>query len=60
MDVHEELYGKLYNPKKDELNDHKILDLLRKLPEMYENGELVETEDICLKIADAIRQFNSE
>ena len=60
MDFHNELYNKLYNPEKDELNDQKILELLRKLPEMYENGELVETEDICWEIAYAIRLFNCE
>ena len=60
MDAHNDLYGKLYDPVRDELNDEKILELLRRLPEMYENGELVETEDVCLEIAYAIKCFGSD
>lgn len=50
-------HEKLFDSKKDELNDKAIFDLLKGLPEMYENGELAEVEDICLEIYYAIQAF---
>ena len=40
-----------------DLNDEAILELLKKLPEMYENGEIAEVQDYCLDIYNAIRSF---
>ena len=49
---------KLFNEKKAELNDQRILELLKKLPGMYENGELIEVQTICQEIANAIDDFS--
>ena len=50
-------HEKLFDAKKGELNDTAILELLKKLPDMYENGEIAEVEDICLEIYYAIHGF---
>ena len=43
-----------YNDKTHELNDTKIVNTLRKLPEMYENGEIAECQDFMIDIVNAI------
>ena len=50
----------LFHDRTGALNDEKILELLRKMPEMYENGELSEVQDICLSIYQAIDEFAKE
>lgn len=53
-------HEKLFDFKKDELNDKAIFDLLKGMPEMYENGELAEVGDICLQIYHAIQGFENQ
>lgn len=45
---------------KGELKDKKILEVLKKLPEQYENGEIAEVRDIMEEIIFAIDEFESE
>ena len=40
-----------------QLKDKKIIEALKKLPDMYENGEIIEVRDLCNDIADAIDSF---
>jgi len=42
---------------KGELKDKKILEVLKKLPEQYENGEIAEVRDIMEEIIFAIDEF---
>jgi hypothetical protein len=51
---------KLYDSETNKLYDKRILELLKRLPEMYENGELVEVEQVCSEIQYAIRLFSRE
>ena len=39
------------------LNDKKIIEALKKLPDMYENGEIIEVRELCYDIVDAIDSF---
>ena len=45
---------------KGELKDKKILEVLKKLPEQYENGEIAEVRNIMEEIIIAIDEFESE
>ena len=42
---------------KGELKDKKILEVLKKLPEQYENGEIAEVRDVMEEIIFAIDEF---
>lgn len=53
-----EMDNKFYS--KGELKDKKILEVLKKLPEQYENGEIAEVRDIMEEIIFAIDEFESE
>ena len=59
MDFHNELYDKLYDQESGQLNSPKIIELLRRLPEMFEKGDLFEVENICSEIEYAIRLSNT-
>ena len=52
--------SRFYNYKTHELNDEKIIKELKKLPTMYENGEIAEVQELCEEIADAIREFEDD
>lgn len=43
--------------KSNGLKDKKIADALRRLPELYESGAILETRDICYDIVEAINEF---
>ncbi len=45
---------------KGELKDKKILEVLKKLPEQYENGEIAEVRNIMEEIIFEIDEFESE
>lgn len=42
---------------KGKLKDKKILEVLKKLPEQYENGEIAEVRDVMEEIVFAIDEF---
>lgn len=46
--------------KEKELNDSLIIQMLKELPEMYENGELIEVRNYCMDIVIAIDDFEQE
>lgn len=50
---------KLVDYDKMELKDKEILELLKPLPEMYENGEIIEVGDACFEIYNAILDFTN-
>ena len=52
--------SKFYNYKKSELDDDSIIEALKKLPEMYENGELLEVADECCEIYRAILEYEAD
>lgn len=43
--------------KNGKLKDKKIVAALRKAAEDYENGEIIEIEDVLIEIIDAIHDF---
>lgn len=45
---------------KGELKDKKILEVLKKLPEQYENGEIAEVRDVMEEIVFAIDEFEND
>jgi len=53
LEIHME--NKFYS--KGELKDKKILEVLKKLPEQYENGEIAEVRDVMEEIVFAIDEF---
>ena len=42
------------------LKDKEVITDIRKAADMYENGELIESQSILLEIANAISDFDSE
>lgn len=42
------------------LKDKEVVADIRKAADMYENGELIETQSILVEILNAIGDFNSE
>ena len=50
--------SRFYNYKTHELEDTKILEQLKKMPIMYENGEVAEVQELCDEISEAIQEFN--
>ena len=49
-----------YDAKKQELDDKKILEKLRQLPAMYENGEIAEVKDEMTDIVNSIQEFEDD
>ena len=45
--------SKYYNSKTKELRDQKILEALKELPRLYDNGEIMEVYDeMCILVRD--------
>lgn len=42
------------------LKDKEVVADIRKAADMYENGELIETQSILVEIANAINDFDAE
>lgn len=42
------------------LKDKEVVADIRKAADMYENGELIESQSILVEITNAISDFNSE
>lgn len=43
--------------RRNELKDKAVADALRRLPELYDSGAILETRDICFDIVEAINEF---
>jgi len=52
-------YGKItfYDAQKNELNDKKIIETIKRAAEDYENGEIVETASTLQKIVNELKEF---
>lgn len=53
-------YAPYYNKKKRELNDKAIIKAFDEAKELYDDGELLETEELLLNIINSIDQFTKE
>ncbi len=53
-------YAPYYNKKKRELNDKAIIKAFDEAKELYDNGELLETEELLLNIINSIDMFTEE
>ena len=49
-----------YNAKTKELDDKSILEKLKKLPEMYENGEIAEVKDEMTDLVNSLQEFEDD
>lgn len=53
-------YAPYYNKKKRELNDKAIIKAFDEAKELYDSGELLETEELLLNIINSIDMFTEE
>lgn len=51
---------KLYNERTKELNDKKIMEALSSATKDYEDGAIIECQDILIDIVNAITQFTQD
>lgn len=49
-----------YNAKTKELDDKKILEKLKQLPAMYENGEIAEVKDEMIDLVNSLQEFEDD
>lgn len=49
-----------YDAKKQELDDKKILEKLKQLPAMYENGEIAEVKDEMIDLVNSLQEFEDD
>lgn len=50
----------LYNEAKNELRDDLVLEKLSEAYELYEDGAIIECQDILIDIVNAITQFTQD
>ncbi|MBQ1776827.1 MAG: hypothetical protein IIZ93_01585 [Acidaminococcaceae bacterium] len=52
--------SRFYDSKRQELDDDAIIEALKALPNMYEEGQLAEVEDMCYEIYCSILAFETD